>query len=171
MTPLRKSDAMAGAVALLLGLSFLVPAIGLGIASPTSDGVPGAGFFPALTSGLLVLLGVILLVRGLRDPGAWFPTFSAEQRANVRLMLATIGGVLGLLVIWYGLGHTLELGAGFDRHSPVLPRHEPRLRPDLAVYLHLHPGAHQPHPSHFRRGAQGPVRGLTRTAQSVTEAA
>ncbi|AWE43025.1 MULTISPECIES: tripartite tricarboxylate transporter TctB family protein [unclassified Actinobaculum] len=65
---LRKDDLISGGLAFLVGGAFLVSAIrdsNLTFEAATSDGVPGAGFFPIVLGALLAALGLVLAVRAL----------------------------------------------------------------------------------------------------------
>lgn len=65
---LRKDDLISGGLAFLVGGAFLVSAVrdsNLTFEAATSDGVPGAGFFPIVLGALLAALGLALAVRAL----------------------------------------------------------------------------------------------------------
>ena len=53
-----KKDVLSGAAAVCIAVAFMFPSLRLGVASLTSDGVPGPGFFPFFVSLLVIGLGV-----------------------------------------------------------------------------------------------------------------
>jgi putative tricarboxylic transport membrane protein len=61
---MRRADVIAGAVVAMLGAFALLMALNLAFLGVGN--IPGPGFFPTLLSALLVVLGVLLAVYGLR---------------------------------------------------------------------------------------------------------
>ncbi len=59
----------------------------------------GPGYFPRMLGGLLVVLGALVALRGLRVPGRPIPRF------HLRSMLLVLGTVIvfGLVVSWTGI--------------------------------------------------------------------
>lgn len=94
-----KGDTIPGVLAVGFGTLFLVPSIGLGFAASTTDGVPGPGFFPTIVSSFLIVLGFILLVKGIKDKGKIrFFVLDEDTKENIRPFLLTIAAILVYLV-------------------------------------------------------------------------
>lgn len=96
-----KGDTVPGLLVVGFGIMFLIPGTQLGIASTTSDNVPGAGFFPVIISVAVILFGLALFVKGLKDNGKLvYFQMDEEQKANVRPFFLTILGIAAFFVIW-----------------------------------------------------------------------
>lgn len=120
-----KPDLIGGLVVVLVGVFFAGYALldsNLTYSARTSDGVPGAGFFPILFGFLMALSGLLLVVRslGLRakesdeETGPVEEELSEddapvieqkagspeEQRLNNRILLLTVLTVLAFLLFW-----------------------------------------------------------------------
>lgn len=96
---LFKGDTIPGILAVAFGLLFLIPSIGFGVTSATSDGVPGPGFFPLIISICLIALGLVLFVKGIRDKGK-FKVFVLDEdnRENLKPFFLTIAAILVFLI-------------------------------------------------------------------------
>ncbi len=96
-----KGDTIPGLLVCGVGVWFLVPGIGLGMSSSTISGVPGAGFFPVIVSSAVILFGLALFVKGLKDNGkfAYFE-MDEEQKANIRPLLLTVCAILAFFILW-----------------------------------------------------------------------
>ncbi|MDO4786262.1 MAG: tripartite tricarboxylate transporter TctB family protein [Fretibacterium sp.] len=106
---MRNNDVISGLFATLFGAALFVATWlepKLTFIAKTSDGVPGAGFFPYLMSGTVALLGTALTVKGLgrRDTAA-----APIPRENLRLLFGTLAGLIGFLVLWPLTGHFYPL--------------------------------------------------------------
>lgn len=96
-----KGDTIPGLLICGVGIWFLVPGIGYGISSSTSDNVPGAGFFPVIIAAAVILFGLALFVKGLRDKGkASYFAMDEEQKANIRPLFLTAAAILLFFVLW-----------------------------------------------------------------------
>lgn len=100
-----KGDTVPGMITILIGIFFLVKTLAtdnLSFVATTSDGVPGAGFFPCILSGALIFSGIILMIRGLRQNGEkQYVALDAEMRGNIKILLLTVAGLAVFLAFWY----------------------------------------------------------------------
>lgn len=99
---MQKTNIAFGTVFTGIGLLFLFVSLRYGIASPTSDGVPGAGFFPFLVSALVVLLGIALIALSLlhRDGQPSPFHMDKEQRENILPFALTIIAIFAFFALW-----------------------------------------------------------------------
>lgn len=98
---MRKTEIVAGGLFALLGAVFFAGAIVYGVGSPTSDGQPGAGFFPVIVSSIVLLLGLGLILKAATNPDRQSPFFlEEEQKANPRPLYLTLAGLAGLFLLW-----------------------------------------------------------------------
>lgn len=96
-----KGDTIPGLLVCGVGIWFLVPGIGLGMSSPTLSGVPGAGFFPVIIASAVILFGLALFVKGLKNNGKLvYFKMDDEQRANLKPLLLTVAAILIFIVLW-----------------------------------------------------------------------
>ena len=99
-----KGDVVPGILVTLMGVFFLVmtritPNLSFG--STTSDGVPGAGFFPYIFSVILSVLGIVLLARGIKQNGTvQYIKIDDELRLNLKILSFTMLGLLVFLAFW-----------------------------------------------------------------------
>lgn len=100
-----KGDTLPGLATIMFGIFFLVKTLTtdtLSFAATTSDGVPGAGFFPCILSGALIFSGIILMIRGLRQNGEkQYVTLDAEMKGNLKILALTVAGLIIFLAFWY----------------------------------------------------------------------
>jgi len=100
-----KGDTVPGMMTIFIGIFFLVKTLAtdnLSFVATTSDGVPGAGFFPCILSGALIVSGIILMIRGLRQNGEkQYVALDAEMRGNIKILLLTVAGLAVFLAFWY----------------------------------------------------------------------
>ncbi|BDF35227.1 hypothetical protein CE91St62_32890 [Lachnospiraceae bacterium] len=100
-----KGDTVPGMITIFIGIFFLVKTLAtdtLSFVATTSDGVPGAGFFPCILSGALICSGIILMIRGLRQNGEkQYVALDAEMRGNIKILLLTVAGLAVFLAFWY----------------------------------------------------------------------
>lgn len=67
----------------------------------SSDGVPGAGFFPVLLGFVVGILGVALMVRGLTQRGSvQYFKLDEELKRNLRTMCLVVVGIVVFFVLW-----------------------------------------------------------------------
>lgn len=101
---MHKGDTIPGLLFTLFGVFCLIvtytsPMLRWG--SNTSDGVPGAGFFPYIMGAVLVIFGIMLMVRGIRQKGAvTYMNLTPEIKGNIKLMALMMIGVAAFLAIW-----------------------------------------------------------------------
>lgn len=101
---MRKGDTIPGALVSVLGIIFLVVTLmdsKMTIAPVTSDGVPGAGFFPFLMSVILIVFGTVLLINGIRQKEkVQYINLTAETKRNLKKLLLVLAGLIVFLIIW-----------------------------------------------------------------------
>jgi putative tricarboxylic transport membrane protein len=90
-------DVISGLISILFSLLFIIPA--LGFDNRTTDGSPGAGFFPIVVGGGLLLMGVILAVSGLKTKKRYF-TINDEMKKNLKLFFLTLVIILAYFILW-----------------------------------------------------------------------
>lgn len=62
---MQKKNVISGVLFILLGVIVIPASLSLGLESTTSDGVPGAGFFPFVMSVGIILLGLLTIVQAV----------------------------------------------------------------------------------------------------------
>ena len=101
---LLRGDTIPGLLTMALGFgtvayTFAAPTLTFG--AKTSDGVPGAGFFPIILGFVVGALGIVLFVRGLRQRGAVrYIQIDAEIKRNLVSVALTVAGIAVFLVLW-----------------------------------------------------------------------
>ncbi|HSF65509.1 MAG TPA: tripartite tricarboxylate transporter TctB family protein [Paracoccaceae bacterium] len=116
------ADVAAGIVFVAFGLFFGVQSLGLEMGTPLRM---GPGFFPVLLAGLLILLGLGVLLGGIRTGGE--PLGAIAVRGILFILPAPI--IFGLLVRPAGFVPALFLAALLACFATA------RMRPSLAVAL------------------------------------
>lgn len=105
---MHKGDTIPGILVTLFGAIFFVGTVTnseLSFGSVTSDGVPGAGFFPYLLSIAVMLMGITLAIRGIRQRGtAEYIKTEKETKKNLKILALTMIGLLVFLAIWQFIG-------------------------------------------------------------------
>ena len=98
----RIKDFWAGVVYMVFGLATMLLARGLPMGSTARM---GSGYFPTLLGGLLVVIGLIAVLRGLRAPGETVP------RIHLRPAALVIGATFffAAALEWLGLAIALPL--------------------------------------------------------------
>lgn len=101
---LCRGDTIPGLLLMLFGVVVIILTIRapqMTFVSVTTDDAPGAGFFPYLTSGLIVLFGFLLMLRGIRQNGSvsYFER-TPEVQSNIRMLLKIAAGIILLLTAW-----------------------------------------------------------------------
>lgn len=108
-----KGDTVPGVLVSVLGIIFMIATLTntqLTIAPVTSDGVPGAGFFPFLLSALLIVLGSVLILSGIRQKGeVKYFNLTVETKQNLKILLLVVIGLVVFLIFWK-LTHFFYLG-------------------------------------------------------------
>jgi len=97
-----KNNLVAGVLSAIAGLLFFLQALQYGFFSITSDGVPGAGFFPAIVSGILIVSAIVMIIRTIytHSDKRYFK-LDPDQRKNIRPYVLTLAGIIGLLILWH----------------------------------------------------------------------
>ena len=100
-----KGDTIPGLAATLFGgavLTMTLTGDNMQIApSRLTGNAPGPGFFPVICSALLLIFGVMLLVRGIRQRGSvCYFQLTPEIRGNIKVALAVLVGLIVMLIAW-----------------------------------------------------------------------
>ena len=99
-----KGDTIPGVITMLFGLIFVTATAAnpkLTAVSQTSDGVPGAGFFPYLLGFGVIILGALLVMRGLRQKGqVQYINLEEETKQNLKVLFLSMLGIVLFLVFW-----------------------------------------------------------------------
>ena len=94
-----KKDVLSGAAAVCIAVAFMFPSLRLGVASLTSDGVPGPGFFPFFVSFLVIGLGAALILKGGASKDADSDaTFRIDD--NFKNVFVTVAAFAAYLALW-----------------------------------------------------------------------
>jgi hypothetical protein len=108
-----RKDLLGGGLLLAVGAAFCYHALTLGVGTAR---VMGAGYFPMLAGGFLILTAVLTLLAGIRSP-------ETVERPPWRSVAAVIAGVAAFIAVvpWFGLlpaiVATVLLAAGGDPQS------------------------------------------------------
>ncbi|MEM5780371.1 MAG: tripartite tricarboxylate transporter TctB family protein [Lawsonibacter sp.] len=101
---MHKGDTIPGLITAIFGYSVAIYTLvenTMRFNAQSSDGVPGAGFFPVLLGFLVGILGTVLTVRGIREKGTvrYFQV-DAEVKHNLKVLgLAALSMVL-FFILW-----------------------------------------------------------------------
>ncbi len=101
---MHKGDTIPGLLIALFG--FAVTAYTLMddtmlVQAQSSDGVPGAGFFPVLLGSVVGILGVVLMARGLTQKGSvQYFKLDAEISKNLKTLILAAIGIVVFFVVW-----------------------------------------------------------------------
>lgn len=100
-----RGDTIPGLVIMLFGFTVAIYTLvedTMRFRAQTSDGVPGAGFFPVILGFLLGALGLLLMIRGLRAKGEveFFKIEDDEIRGNVKMLIKTVVCILVFFILW-----------------------------------------------------------------------
>lgn len=100
-----RGDTIPGLVIMLFGFTVAIYTLvedTMRFRAQTSDGVPGAGFFPVILGFILGALGLLLLIRGLRAKGEveFFKIEDDEIRGNVKMLIKTVICILVFFILW-----------------------------------------------------------------------
>ena len=103
--PMLKGDTVPGLVTALLGgtvLTMTLTGKNMQIAPSRQTGnAPGPGFFPMICSVLLLIFGIMLIIRGIRQKGAVnYFVITDEIRGNIKVGLAVFAGLVVMLIAW-----------------------------------------------------------------------
>ena len=102
---MRKGDAISGIAITLLGFGVVIYTLAentMRFNAQTSDGVPGAGFFPVLLGALLGILGIMLVIRSIRKKSEEVQSVAAseETKKNIKMLVLTITAVVVFFILW-----------------------------------------------------------------------
>ena len=103
--PMLKGDTIPGLVTTILGgtvLTMTLTGKNMQIApSALTGNAPGPGFFPVICSILLIIFGIMLIIRGLRQKGTVnYFVITDEIRGNIKVALAVFFGLVVMLIAW-----------------------------------------------------------------------
>lgn len=100
-----KGDTIPGLVSAAFGgivLTLTLTGKNMQIAPSMMTGnAPGPGFFPVICSSLLLIFGILLFIRGLRQKGSVnYFVITDEIRGNIKVALAAFAGLVVMLIAW-----------------------------------------------------------------------
>ena len=95
-----KKNIIPGFIFILVGLFFIIPSFELGIIAKTADLMPGGGFFPLLLGSIVAVLGIVILILGIKKGSIESPNRDNMQKENVRTILFTILSILLFFAAW-----------------------------------------------------------------------
>ncbi|WP_192035648.1 tripartite tricarboxylate transporter TctB family protein [Halomonas sp. YLGW01] len=102
---MRTSDAVSGAMAAALGAALIVAAADL---SPLPRQVYGAGTFPKVVGGLLLLMGSLLVIKGIRQRQPWCRwTGKVALRPFLKGLTAVVASAVAYILLVPVLGFPL----------------------------------------------------------------
>ncbi|MCY1152813.1 MAG: tripartite tricarboxylate transporter TctB family protein [Sphaerochaetaceae bacterium] len=93
-------DVIFGVITFLIGGIFLI--LSQGFSGGTSDGVPGAGFFPTILSILILISSLLLIIKGIKEKKHYFNIEKGVKSLpeNTKKLLITIIALLLFLILW-----------------------------------------------------------------------
>ena len=101
---MHKGDTIPGLITALFGFSVAAYTLledTMKVQAQSSDGVPGAGFFPVLLGTIVGVLGLALMFRGLRQKGSvQYFKLDPEIRSNLKRLVLTIAGIVVFFILW-----------------------------------------------------------------------
>ena len=97
------ADAIMGVLIAAFGLTFLVPALGYGLLPPPNLFGLGAGFFPTVTSVMVIFFGLWTSYNALKNGSVVFFAGQDDVSGKFKLMLALLGLYAAFLLLWYCL--------------------------------------------------------------------
>lgn len=100
-----KGDTIPGLVSAIFGgivLALTLTGKNMQIAPSMMTGnAPGPGFFPVICASLLLIFGILLFIRGLRQKGTVnYFVMNDEIRGNIKVALAAFAGLVVMLIAW-----------------------------------------------------------------------
>lgn len=101
---IKKGDTIPGIFSFLIGAAALIhnllhPKMNI-FAEPAKGGV-GSGFFPYICSIALMICGIILIVRGIKQHGTVdYFQLTDERKANLKFVLMLVGLITIVLIGW-----------------------------------------------------------------------
>lgn len=101
---MHKGDTIPGLLIALFGYAVAVYTLlekTMTFRAQSSDGVPGAGFFPVLLGFVVGVLGTALLIRGLMQKGSvQYFKLDPEISKNLKVLLMAAAGIVVFFVLW-----------------------------------------------------------------------
>ena len=101
---MKHGDTIPGIVTVLVGgasLAYVSTQPRMTVLTDSSGGSLGPGFFPVACSVILVILGIALIVRGIRQGGkVRYFEMTPEKKANLRTVALVTGMCILFLVAW-----------------------------------------------------------------------
>lgn len=101
---MHKGDTIPGLIAAIFGFSVAIYTLmedTMRVNAQSSDGVPGAGFFPVLLGMVVGVLGVALMIRGLRQRGTvQYFKLDPEMKQNLKTLALAVAGLVVFFVLW-----------------------------------------------------------------------
>lgn len=101
---MHKGDTIPGLIAAIFGFSVAIYTLvedTMRWNAQSSDGVPGAGFFPVLLGLVVGILGVALTVRGLCQKGSvQYFKLDPEIKKNMKTLALTVVGTVVFFILW-----------------------------------------------------------------------
>lgn len=101
---MHKGDTIPGLITALFGFSVAIYTLTedtMRFNAQSSDGVPGAGFFPVLLGFVVGVLGVALTIKGLRQHGTvQHFQLDPEIKRNLKTLALTVLSIVVFFVLW-----------------------------------------------------------------------
>lgn len=101
---MHKGDTIPGLITAIFGFSVVTYTLledTMKVNAQSSDGVPGAGFFPVLLGLVVGVLGLALMFRGLKQKGSvQYMKLDPELKQNLKTLLLTVAGLVVFFVLW-----------------------------------------------------------------------
>ena len=101
---MHKGDTIPGLLTALFGFAVALYTLSedtMKFRAQSSDGVPGAGFFPVLLGFVVGILGVALMVRGLSQKGSvQYFKLDEEMSKNLKTLVLVVIGIVVFFVLW-----------------------------------------------------------------------
>lgn len=99
-----KGDTIPGALIAVFGFAVTIYTLmedTMRYSSQSSDGVPGAGFFPVLLGLAVGILGLALMIRGILKRGqVQYFNIDPEIKKNLKRLLLAAAGIVVFFVLW-----------------------------------------------------------------------
>ena len=101
---MHKGDTMPGIITALFGFSVAIYTLmedTMRVNAQSSDGVPGAGFFPVLLGFVVGILGVALTIRGVMQGGTvQHFKLDPEIKNNLKTLGLAVAGIVIFFILW-----------------------------------------------------------------------
>ena len=101
---MQKGDTIPGLITAIFGYSVAIYTLledTMRVNAPSSDGVPGAGFFPVLLGFAVGILGTILFVRGILQKGSvQYFQVDPEIKFNLKRLGLTAVSIVIFFILW-----------------------------------------------------------------------